>query len=83
MTALSDDLEDLRSNLGNLHHLLEVLYDQTTEQEFEREGKRVALADQICALTSIARDLTERLNEATDACIDKVMADAKAKKPAG
>ncbi|MER8397453.1 hypothetical protein [Mesorhizobium sp. M1348] len=59
---------------------LEVLYDQTTEQEFERDGKRVALADQISALPMIARDLAERLNEAAGACIDKAMADAKAQK---
>lgn len=79
---LSDDLEDLQSDIGNLHHLLEVLYDQTLEQEFERDGKRLALADQICALTAIARDFTERMLEATDACIHKAMAAAKAEKVA-
>ncbi|RWQ66214.1 hypothetical protein [Mesorhizobium sp.] len=82
MNAPSNNLNDLQSDIGNLHQLLEVLYEQTTEQEFEREGKRVALADQICALTAIARDFTERMLEAVDACHDKVIADAKARKPA-
>ncbi|RWQ41975.1 MAG: hypothetical protein EOS21_11485 [Mesorhizobium sp.] len=80
MTAPSDDLDDLQFHIGNLHHLLEVLYDQTGEQEFERDGKRIALADQIHALAMIARDLAERLNDAAGACIDKSMADAKARK---
>ncbi|TIO42559.1 MAG: hypothetical protein E5X81_20805 [Mesorhizobium sp.] len=83
MSAPSNDLNDLQSDIGNLHHLLEVLYEQTTEQEFVRDGKRTALADQIHALAMIARDLAERLNDAAGACIDKAMADAKAKKPAG
>jgi hypothetical protein len=78
MTAPSDDLNDLQSDLGNLHQLLEVLFDKTTDQEFERDGKRIALADQICALAMIARDLAERMNEAADACLTKVHADAKA-----
>ncbi|MER8579256.1 hypothetical protein NKG95_10955 [Mesorhizobium sp. M1423] len=82
MTAPSDDLDDLQFDTGNLHHLPEVLYGQTMEQEFERDGKRVALADQISALAMIARDLAERLNEAAGACIDNAMADAKARKAA-
>ncbi|MER8811952.1 hypothetical protein [Mesorhizobium sp. M0965] len=82
MTAPSDDLDDLQFDTGNLHHLLEVLYAQTMEREFERDGKRVALADQISALAMIARDLAERLNEAAGACIDNAMADAKARKAA-
>ncbi|PAP94542.1 hypothetical protein, partial [Mesorhizobium wenxiniae] len=77
MTAPSDDLNDLQSDIGNLHQLLEVLYDQTGEQEFQRDGKRIALADQIHALAMIARDLAERLNASADACHTKVMADAK------
>ena len=55
----SDDLDDLQSDIGNLHQVLEVLFDQTLEQEFERDGKRIALADQICALAMIARDLAD------------------------
>ncbi|RWK66094.1 hypothetical protein [Mesorhizobium sp.] len=82
MTAPSDDLSDLQSDIGNLHQLLEVLYDQTGEQEFQRDGKRIALADQIHALAMIARDLAERLNESVDACHTKVLADAKARKAA-
>ncbi|MER9574930.1 hypothetical protein NKI78_04655 [Mesorhizobium sp. M0400] len=80
MTAPSNSLDDLQSDIGNLHHLLEVLYDQSTEQEFERDGKRVALADQICALAMIARDLAERMNEAADACLSKVLADSRSMK---
>ncbi|MER8531711.1 hypothetical protein NKH61_10505 [Mesorhizobium sp. M1005] len=80
MTAPSDDLNDLQSDIGNLHQLLEVLYEQTTEQEFVRDGKRTALADQICALAMIGRDLAERLNEAADACLSRVLADSSAMK---
>ncbi|RWO05711.1 MAG: hypothetical protein EOS07_24630 [Mesorhizobium sp.] len=82
MTAPSDDLDGLQFDIGNLHHLLEVLYEQTAEQEFMRDGKRIALADQIHALASIARDLAERLNETAGACIDKALADARAGKAA-
>ncbi|RWM76683.1 MAG: hypothetical protein EOR81_21765 [Mesorhizobium sp.] len=74
---MASSLSDLQSDIGNLHHLLEVLYDQTGEQEFQRDGKRIALADQIHALAMIARDLAERLNAAADACHTKVIADAK------
>ncbi|MER9484734.1 hypothetical protein NKI50_01890 [Mesorhizobium sp. M0563] len=80
MTAPSDDLNDLQSDIGNLHHLLEVLYDQSTEQEFERDGKRNVLADQLCALAMIARDLAERMNEAASACLSKALADSRAMK---
>ncbi|MER8689384.1 hypothetical protein [Mesorhizobium sp. M1136] len=81
MTAPSDDLNDLQSDIGNLHQLLEVLFDRTMEeQEFERDGKRVALPDQICALAMIGRDLAERLNEAADAFLSRVLADSRAMK---
>ncbi|MER8562062.1 hypothetical protein [Mesorhizobium sp. M0578] len=80
MTVPSDDLNDLQSDIGNLHQLLEVLFDRTMEQEFERDGKRVALPDQICALAMIGRDLAERLNEAADACLSRVLADSRAMK---
>ncbi|RWK79623.1 MAG: hypothetical protein EOR51_11975 [Mesorhizobium sp.] len=77
MTAPSNSLDDLQSDIGNLHQLLEVLYDQTGEQEFQRDGKRIALADQIHALAMIARDLAERANEALEACHLKVLAERK------
>jgi hypothetical protein len=78
MSAPSDDLNDLQSDIGNLAHLLAVLYDRSTEQEFVKpDGKRNVFADELCALVMIARDLAERLNEAADACI---VADARSQK---
>ncbi|MER8979283.1 hypothetical protein [Mesorhizobium sp. M0870] len=79
MSAPSDDLNDLQSDIGNLAHLLTVLYSQTTEQEFVVNGVRSSVADQICALAMIARDLGENLNATMDACHNKVLADARAK----
>ncbi|TPM59127.1 hypothetical protein FJ959_09665 [Mesorhizobium sp. B2-2-4] len=80
MTAPSEDLNDLQSDIGNLAHLLAVLYGQTTEQEFVVNGVRSSLADQICALAMIARDLAENLNAAIDACHNRVLADARSRK---
>ncbi|MFK0688028.1 hypothetical protein ACFX5Q_07460 [Mesorhizobium sp. IMUNJ 23033] len=79
MSAPSNSLDDLQSDIGNLAHLLAVLYDQTTEQQFERaDGSRNTHADEIHALAMIARDLAERLNASADACHHKVIADRKA-----
>jgi hypothetical protein len=78
MSAPSDDIDDLQYDIGNLAHLLAVLYDRSTEQEFvKQDGKRNVFADELCALAMIARDLAERLNEAADACI---VADARGRK---
>ncbi|MER9776812.1 hypothetical protein [Mesorhizobium sp. M0220] len=79
MTAPSDDLNDLQSDIGNLHHLLSVLYAQTTEQQFvHADGSRNTQADELSALAMIARDLAERMNEAADACLSKVLAESRA-----
>lgn len=80
MTAPSDDLNDLQSDIGNLAHLLAVLYGHTTEQEFVVDGVRSSVADQICALAMIARDLAENLNATMNACHDRVLADARGRK---
>lgn len=78
MITPSDDLNDLQSDIGNLHHLLSVLYAQTTEQQFVRaDGSRNTQADEISALAMIARDLAESLTEAADACLSKVLAEAR------
>ena len=78
MSAPSDDLNDLQSDIGNLALLLAVLYEQSTEQEFQKpDGTRNVFADQLSALAMIARDLAERLNETMDACHNKVVADAR------
>ena len=77
MTAPSDNLDDLQSDIGNLAHLLAVLYTHTTEQDFVVNGHRNPVADQICALARIARDLSENLNETMNACHVKVIKDRK------
>lgn len=80
----SDSLDDLQGDIGNLHQLLSVMCQLVNEhQEFVRpDGSRNAFADEICALAAISRDLAERLNEAAEACVDKALADAKARKTA-
>jgi hypothetical protein len=81
MSVPSNSLDNLQGDIGNLAVLLGVLCDRTNDQEFARpDGSRVILADEISALAHIARDLAERLNEAAEACHNKVVADASAKK---
>lgn len=81
MRAPSDNLDNLQSDIGTLAHLLAVIYDRSTEQEFAKpDGSRNTQADELSALAMIARDLAERVNASADACHTRVIADARAKK---
>lgn len=71
-SALDDAVQDLQSDIGHLHHLLEVLSLRTEEQNFVNpNGSRNEVADQIHALAKIATEMTERMNVAVDACVVK------------
>ena len=71
---MPNTLDDLQSDIGHLHHLLEVLSLRTEDQTFWNAiGSRSEVADQIYALAKIATEMTARLNVAVDACVVKAM----------
>ncbi|WP_095203448.1 hypothetical protein [Mesorhizobium carmichaelinearum] len=58
---------------------MEVLCEQANDQEFVRtDGTRIASADKLCALATIARDRGERMVGTMAACHQVVLNERKA-----
>jgi hypothetical protein len=59
------DLNDLQTDIGQLHHLIEAINDHLAEgvDYATADGKRLRGMDRLNALASIARDLSGKLDE--------------------
>lgn len=60
--AAAYDLNDLQSDLGHLHELLEQINDNFMDVDFVHDGQRDDKLDRISALAWIARDLTSKMS---------------------
>lgn len=74
MSAVSNDMRDLESNVAHLAVLLGTILDVSTSiASVDEEVSRVS------ALLWIARDLSERLVDAAAACSSKMLAERRAR----
>jgi hypothetical protein len=79
MSPLCDDVQDLQSDIADLHQLLEVLRLRSEDQTFVcPDGSRSEVADHIYSLVKIAAAMTARIVN-VDACVVKSLDDAKAR----
>ena len=73
MTAPSDNLDDLQSDIGHVSVLMETICDIAIEIPMPDDDSIAKRLLQVQALLWIARDLSTHLGEAVEACQSKAM----------
>ncbi|RWO68943.1 MAG: hypothetical protein EOS17_16740 [Mesorhizobium sp.] len=80
MTAPSDDLNDLQSDIRQVETLICVMHDVAIETPMPSDEGIAKAMQQVHDLLWIARDLAGNLVKAASACHEKVMADGRSRK---
>lgn len=75
MSAPSDSLDDLQSDIGHVAVLIATIQDLAINVAMPENEAVAKGIQQVQSLLWIARDLSENLNVAAEACHQKVMRD--------